>query len=75
MAAEPWYHVGTNDVFPEEFETFLLGQPRLRRAFMRHHRDLLSPEYWQAQQRRIEQGVLDDVYPYAEQLRFRHYPQ
>lgn len=75
MAAEPWYNVGTNDVFPEEFETFLLGQPRLRQAFMRHHRDLLSPEYWQAQQRRIEQGVLDDVYPYAEQLRFRHYPQ
>lgn len=24
MAAEPWYSVGINDVFPEEFRTFLL---------------------------------------------------
>lgn len=75
MASEPWYTIGPNDVFPEEFETFLLGQPRLRQAFMRYHADLLTPEYWAAQQERIKQGILDDVYPYAESLRFLHYQQ
>lgn len=73
MASEPWYTIGPNDVFPEEFETFLLGQPRLRRAFMRYHADLLTPEYWIAQQARISHGLLDDVYPYSEELRFKHY--
>lgn len=71
MASEPWYTIGPNDVFPEEFETFLLGQPRLRRAFMRYHADLLTPEYWVAQQDRIHHGLLDDVYPYPEELRFK----
>jgi isocitrate dehydrogenase kinase/phosphatase len=59
-------------VFPEEFETFLLGQPKLRQAFMRYHADLLTPQYWAAQQERINRGILDDVYPYAEHLRFKH---
>ena len=27
MSGEPWYPVGALDVFPEEFETFLLGNP------------------------------------------------
>lgn len=71
MASEPWYTIGPKDVFPEEFETFLLGQPRLRKAFMRYHADLLAPDYWIAQQERIRKGLLDDVYPYAEGLRFR----
>jgi isocitrate dehydrogenase kinase/phosphatase len=71
MASEPWYTIGPKDVFPEEFEIFLLGQPRLRKAFMRYHADLLAPDYWVAQQERIRKGLLDDVYPYAEGLRFR----
>jgi len=75
MASEPWYTVGPNDVFPEEFETFLLGQPRLRQAFMRHHANLLDADYWSAQQERIRKGVLDDVFPYPEQIRFRQHAQ
>jgi isocitrate dehydrogenase kinase/phosphatase len=30
MASEPWYHVAKNDVFPEQFSVFLLGNPRVR---------------------------------------------
>lgn len=70
MASEPWYNIGPNDVFPEEFETFLLGQPRLRKAFMKYHADLLDPAYWLAQQERIKRGILDDVFPYSEDIRF-----
>jgi isocitrate dehydrogenase kinase/phosphatase len=72
LAAEPWYGVRRNDVFPEEFATFLLGDPRLRELFMRHHADLLEPEFWQATQRRIESGELMDFFPYPESLRFRN---
>jgi isocitrate dehydrogenase kinase/phosphatase len=72
MSSEPWYNIGPNDVFPEEFETFLLGQKRLRDVFMKYHADLLTAEYWQAQQDRIQKGILDDVYPYAEHVRFAH---
>ena len=45
MAAEPWYSVAPNDVFPEEFASFLLIDPELRKAFMQHHRDLLDADY------------------------------
>lgn len=72
MSSEPWYNIGLNDVFPEEFETFLLGQKRLRDVFMKYHADLLTSEYWQAQQDRIKKGILDDVYPYAENIRFSY---
>jgi isocitrate dehydrogenase kinase/phosphatase len=72
LAAEPWYGVMRNDVFPEEFATFLLGDPRLRELFLRHHADLLQPEFWQAAQHRIEQGELTDFFPYPESLRFRN---
>ena len=61
-----------NDVFPEEFATFLLGDPRLRELFLRHHADLLEPEFWQAAQRRIESGELMDFFPYPDSLRFRN---
>jgi isocitrate dehydrogenase kinase/phosphatase len=72
MSAEPWYSVGAHDVFPEEFATFLLGNPRIRELFMKHHADLLDADYWQERQRRIREGELDDVFPYPETLRFSH---
>ena len=34
LAEEVWYPVGPLDVFPEEFESFLLGEPRVREAFL-----------------------------------------
>jgi isocitrate dehydrogenase kinase/phosphatase len=72
MASEPWYAVGPNDVFPEEFGTFLLGDPRVRAIFMNHHGDLLEAEFWQRKQARIRAGLLEDVFPYPESLRFRN---
>ncbi|MBA3348500.1 MAG: bifunctional isocitrate dehydrogenase kinase/phosphatase [Actinobacteria bacterium] len=71
LSAEPWYGVVRNDVFPEEFATFLLGDPRLRETFLRHHADLLEPEFWQECQRRVEAGEIVDFFPYPESLRFQ----
>ncbi len=70
MASEPWYPVGPRDVFPEEFATFLLGNAKVRGPFLRYHADLLTAEYWQTRQDRIRAGVLEDVFPYPESLRF-----
>lgn len=75
MAAEPWYPVGPHDVFPEEFGTFLLGNPKIRGPFLRYHADLMTVEYWQSRQARIRAGLLEDVFPYPENLRFRGEPQ
>jgi isocitrate dehydrogenase kinase/phosphatase len=47
MSAEPWYAVGPKDVFPEEFETFLLTDPRVREAFRARHAELLTARWWQ----------------------------
>ena len=53
MSGEPWYSVARTDVFPEEFGTFLLGNPETRRVFMKHHADLLEPEFWQKTRQKI----------------------
>lgn len=70
LAAEPWYSVGPHDIFPEEFATFLLGDPRIRKAFMKYHADLLEPEFWQQKQENIKAGVFEDVFPYPPSIRF-----
>jgi isocitrate dehydrogenase kinase/phosphatase len=72
MSAEPWYTVGPNDVFPEEFGTFLLGDRRVRSIFMNHHGDLLEAAYWQRKQAAVREGRFDDVFPYPESVRFRN---
>jgi isocitrate dehydrogenase kinase/phosphatase len=70
MSDEPWYTAGPNDVFPEEFATFLLTDPEIRRHFLTHHRDLLEPCWWRERQEHIRTGRLEDVFPYTETWRF-----
>lgn len=70
MAAEPWFSVAANDVFPEQFATFLFADNRVRQVFMKHHRDLLEAEFWIGKQENIKAGIFEDVFPYAKKLRF-----
>jgi isocitrate dehydrogenase kinase/phosphatase len=70
MSDEPWYTAAPNDVFPEEFETFLLTDPQIRKHFREHHKDLLDPAWWRARQESIRAGRLEDVFPYAPEKRF-----
>jgi len=70
IAAEPWYPVGKHDVFPEQFERFLLGNPKIRTIFMQHHAELLTRTWWQSHKERIAAGIVDDVFPYPQQIRF-----
>jgi isocitrate dehydrogenase kinase/phosphatase len=70
MSGEVWYHVGKHDVFPEQFEPFLLGDARIRAAFMKYHADLLTPEYWQRIKDRNLAGQMVEVFPYPQEIRF-----
>ncbi len=70
LSGEVWWKVGPRDVFPETFAPFLLGNPAVREVFMRHHADLLTPQYWQAHKERIQQGHVHDVFPYPAERRF-----
>jgi isocitrate dehydrogenase kinase/phosphatase len=70
LSAEPWYAVGPNDVFPEEFASFLLGNPRVRAIFEAHHGELLHAAFWRERQQRILAGELEDVFPYPAAQRF-----
>jgi isocitrate dehydrogenase kinase/phosphatase len=70
MSGEPWYSVGPDDVFPEELGTFLLTDPRIRRTFIKHHRELLDAAWWRERQDHIRAGCLEDVFPYPPERRF-----
>jgi isocitrate dehydrogenase kinase/phosphatase len=45
-SAEPWFYVGPNDVFPEQWLQFLSIPPALREVFLRHHGELLTASWW-----------------------------
>jgi len=70
MAAEPWYSVASNDVFPEEFRRFLFGKPEVKKQFLALHGELFDPRYWQGLQQAIRGGKVMDVFPYRRKKRF-----
>ncbi|MGZ8254082.1 MAG: isocitrate dehydrogenase kinase/phosphatase-domain containing protein, partial [Burkholderiaceae bacterium] len=71
MGDEVHYLVDKRDMFPEQWGPFLLGDDRIRAAFMKYHADLLTPAFWNARKTRIQAGHLEDVFPYPTERRFR----
>ncbi|CRQ57414.1 bifunctional isocitrate dehydrogenase kinase/phosphatase [Pseudomonas aeruginosa] len=67
MSSEPWYSVGPNDVFPEEFPRFLFVDLNQRRLFAKLHGNLYDAKYWQGLQEQIREGKVIDVFPYRRQ--------
>ena len=72
MAAEPWYSVAPNDVFPEEFTTLTACNVKVRRIFNELHGDLLGVEFWQKMQKQVGSGEVVDIFPYRQMQRFTH---
>jgi len=70
MSGEPWYSVGRHDIFPETYRTFLLGDARVRAAFLRHHEDFFDPAMWQGHKDRLLAGHIHDFYAYDVKERF-----
>ena len=65
MASEPWYYVGQNDVFPEEFKYFILPDPYMKEVFNKKYKKLLDADYWVSVQEKIKQNGVMDYYPYG----------
>ncbi|MCU7796921.1 MAG: bifunctional isocitrate dehydrogenase kinase/phosphatase [Candidatus Thiodiazotropha sp. (ex Myrtea spinifera)] len=67
---EPWYSVNPNDIFPEEFITFLSTDPKVRKILREIHPELFDAAYWHSNQQDVEEGRQADVFPYSRTLRF-----
>lgn len=72
LAAEPWYGVGDDDVFPEQFINFVGVYGPLREAFLARHADLLDVSFWRAIQAQVAAGEVMTILPYASEKRLRH---
>jgi len=70
MRSDPWFFVEKNDIFPEQFPTFLIPPGKPREIFMAVHGELADAGYWVAQQERIKAGIQDDLFPYDQSIRF-----
>ncbi|WAW87576.1 bifunctional isocitrate dehydrogenase kinase/phosphatase [Xanthomonas citri pv. malvacearum] len=69
MAAEPWFHVGPRDVFPERFALFM-GLPSSQLEAVKHqHPELFDPRWWRDLQSRLRDDDYPDTPPYAESRR------
>lgn len=69
MAAEPWFFVGPQDVFPEEFARFLGLGGELEQVFRQYHGELFSHRWWSRLKARLERGESIEVLPYSPRTR------
>ncbi len=72
ISDEPWFSVGENDIFPDEFRKFLGLKGDYRDLFMEIHSDLFEVDFWHQIQARIDAGQIIDIFPYEESKRLVH---
>jgi isocitrate dehydrogenase kinase/phosphatase len=70
LASKPWYTVGPNDIFPEEFRLFFSGNQRARKVFDAMHSDIYDVAFWQGMQEKLRSGFVEDFFPYRRKFRF-----
>ncbi len=71
-AAEPWFSVAPNDIFPEEIPKFLFPEARWKAIFFEEHPTLFTSEFWRTTQRRVAAGEQLAFFPYPLTRRFPH---
>ncbi|NBC18217.1 MAG: bifunctional isocitrate dehydrogenase kinase/phosphatase [Bacteroidetes bacterium] len=72
LAPEPWFSVGEDDVFPEEFRHFLGFPGDLNDVFVEHHSDLFDPDFWTETQERLRSGEVIHITPYPPHKQLHH---
>lgn len=70
LSSTPWYTVGPNDIFPEEFRLFFSGNQRARKVFDAMHSDIYDVAFWQGMQQKLRSGFVEDFFPYRRKFRF-----
>ena len=69
IAAEPWFSVRENDIFPEEFPQFLRFPDSARASLLERHADLFLPPFWRSLQEKLRAGEIPEVFPYRAERR------
>src|SRR5881398_2325938 len=69
VAAEPWFSVRENDIFPEEFLQFLAFPKPALAALLEHHREIFRADFWRSIQHQIRAGEIPEVFPYGAERR------
>jgi isocitrate dehydrogenase kinase/phosphatase len=69
FADEPWFHVGPEDVFPEDLGRFVPFRAPVRDRYLAAHAALYQPAFWRDLQSRNAAGEVLDIYPYPEDRR------
>jgi isocitrate dehydrogenase kinase/phosphatase len=64
MRSETWFYVADNDVFPEQFISFLGFGKELESCFLKWHSEILTARYWRDLQTQHRMGRVLDVLPY-----------
>jgi isocitrate dehydrogenase kinase/phosphatase len=62
--------VAPNDVFPEQFEHFIVGKRKFKDILKSLHGDLMTPEYWHEVQEKCARGDVQHFTPYNANMRF-----
>ncbi len=67
---QPWFPVAPNDVFPEEFRTFLRSPKIIAEVIDSRHADICTAAFWNDMKDQHEAGELPDYFPYPAEIRF-----
>jgi isocitrate dehydrogenase kinase/phosphatase len=66
--------VGPTDVFPQQFEHFIVGKKHLKTQLKQLHGDLMTVDFWLSLQAKTSLGEIPDFIPYDQTKRFNHQP-
>ncbi len=69
MLDQPWFPVEPDDVFPEEFRTYLRSPRIVGEVFDEVHPEISTVEFWQKMKDDHGDGGLPDFFPYPRDLR------
>ncbi len=73
--SESWFTPNLNDIFPEQFPQFIVGDITLQDFMRERHNDIFEASFWTGVQAKLEQGEIISVFPYDENLRFKKLPR
>lgn len=65
MNAGAWYYVHDNDVFPEQFPSFLGIDNEMLAAFLDQHAEILTAKWWNDIKALHQAGEVIDILPYV----------
>ena len=68
MQADAWFYVDDNDVFPEQFISFLGLEPDHLEIFLEAHSDLLTAAFWRDRKNHQMAGDMPELLPYRQSL-------